>query len=202
MTKRAIAVAVSLVACACVGAAVRPAFAQSLGDVAKKEEERRKTAPKADRIITNDNLTRDALTSSLDLTKVPEQDRPRVAAAGAFLAYYFGYTRMYVDFCRDRANVDVSPVVAAYATRYRAEFLRAQTIFRDVGLNEEAFWSKVQARGRAMVESRAAAISKTAIERECGSVRANPDHFANEMDFSTESPNNYRLLMAPASPRQ
>jgi hypothetical protein len=198
MTKKSIAVAASLVACAFT--AVRPALAQSLGDVAKKEEERRKTAPKADRIITNDNLTRDALESSIDLTKIPEPDRARVGAAGAFLGYYFSNTRMLVDFCREHWNVDTTPVVAAYSTRYRAEFVKAQTVFRHAGLSEEAFWSKMQPRARAVVESRTA-TSKDTMESGCVAARANPDAFAREMNFSTEFPTEYRLLMA-ASPRQ
>jgi hypothetical protein len=62
-------------------AAALPAFAQSLGDVAKKEEERRKKTPEAAKVYTNKDLA-PVPTPSTPPAAAPGEPAPAAAAPG------------------------------------------------------------------------------------------------------------------------
>ena len=63
-------------------AAALPAFAQSLGDVAKKEEERRKKTPEAEKVYTNKDLAPVPTSSTPAPAGAPGEPAPAAAAPG------------------------------------------------------------------------------------------------------------------------
>jgi hypothetical protein len=63
-------------------AAAMPVFAQSLGDLAKKEEERRKKIPEAAKVYTNKDLSPAPTSSTPPPSAAPGEPAPAAAAPG------------------------------------------------------------------------------------------------------------------------
>jgi hypothetical protein len=171
--------------------------AQSLADVAKKEEERRKTAPKADSTITNDNLKADDRSPIAPerLAQIRPENRPRVAAAIRFLSnYHFPPTRLMSEYC-SRAGAPVEPFVAAFKVANRAEYAQATTILNAEGISEEYLWGLAQTAARAKAEQN---LTGPTGQTNCSSVAGDPANAAALLQFSKVEPEIAKVLMSPA----
>ena len=176
--------------------------AQSLADLARKEEARRATAAPSKSYSDRDLVFDPASASARMLDKAPAEDRPKIAAA-QFLAYYLRHTRAYAEYCRTNWGTELTQFVKAFSDAHAAEYTQAKKVATAAGLSEERVWSVNENILRQSVAHEMTSIpgvrgSLTA----CTGLNTLSDALAREFHFAKVFPDAHRILMATTTPSQ